>query len=270
MSESLSLYHVDAFTSRVFGGNPAAVVPLEAWPDDALLQAVAAENNLSETAFFTGAGGRYHIRWFTPVREVELCGHATLASSYVITRFLEPEAELLRFDSQSGELIVRRDGELLELDFPVRPAEPADEDLAARISAALGAKPVFCGRTRNPDPDSDKLLAELGSAEEVATLAPDVAALRRLPGQGVIATARGEDCDFVSRYFVPKLGILEDPATGSAHCTLTPYWAGKLGRSQLDARQVSARGGRLACRLAEERVLIAGRCALYLRGNVTL
>lgn len=270
MSQSLSLYHVDAFTHRVFGGNPAAVIPLADWPDDALLQRIAAENNLSETAFFTGGEGHYRIRWFTPVREVELCGHATLASAYVITRFLEPGAGELRFDSLSGELIVRRDGDALELDFPARPAGVVDNALATRVGEALGVSPAWCGSTSNPDPDSDKVIAVLESAAAVETLQPDSAALARLPGQGVIATARGEDCDFVSRYFVPKLGIPEDPATGSAHCTLAPYWADELGRTKLRARQVSARGGDLDCRLEGDRVRIAGRCALYLEGRVTL
>lgn len=270
MSQALPLYHVDAFSGEVFGGNPAAVVPLQAWPDDALLQKIAAENNLSETAFLVGRGERYRIRWFTPVREVELCGHATLASAFVITRFLAEGADTLKFDSLSGELVVRRDGDLLELDFPARPASTADERLAAGIQSALGVSASWCGSTRNPDPDSDKLMARLDDAETVRTLTPDFAALRQLPGQGVIVTAEGADHDFVSRYFVPKLGIPEDPVTGSAHCTLVPYWAEQLGRTALEARQVSARGGELRCRLAGDRVRLAGRCALYLEGRLAL
>jgi len=270
MSPASPLYHVDAFSSEVFGGNPAAVVPLEDWPDDALLQKIAAENNLSETAFLVGRGERYRIRWFTPVREVELCGHATLASAFVITRFLAEGAETLRFDSLSGELVVRRDGDMLELDFPARPAGPADERLAADMAGALGASAHWCGSTRNPDPDSDKLIARFEDAEAVRKLEPDFAALRQLPGQGVIVTAEGTDCDFVSRYFVPKLGIPEDPVTGSAHCTLVPFWSEKLGRTELQARQVSPRGGELRCRLAGDRVRIAGHCALYLEGRLVL
>lgn len=266
---TVPLYHVDAFASRVFAGNPAAVVPLDAWPEDALLQRIATENNLSETAFFSGSDGRYRIRWFTPVREVELCGHATLASAFVITRFLKPGAELLRFDSASGELTVRSDGDSLELNFPARPAEPASAELAARIGEALGVSPAWCGSTRNPDPGSDKLMAVLDSVAAVEKLAPDMSATLSLPGQGVIATARGVDCDFVSRYFVPRLGIPEDPATGSAHCTLVPYWSEVLGKDAFFARQVSARGGELWCRLAGDRVRIAGHCALYLEGRVT-
>ncbi len=270
MSQTLPLYHVDAFSSEVFGGNPAAVVPLQEWPDDSLLQKIAAENNLSETAFFVGQEGRYRIRWFTPVREVELCGHATLASAYVTTRFLAPDADTLFFDSLSGELVVRRSGDVHELDFPVRPADRVDDELAGNIGRALGVSPRWCGSTRNPDPDSDKLVAWLEDAGAVKTLKPDYAALRQLPGQGVIVTAAGEDCDFVSRYFVPKLGIPEDPVTGSAHCTLVPFWAEKLGRTELSARQVSARGGELECRLADNRVRIAGCCALYLEGRLSV
>ena len=269
MSQALTLYHVDAFSSEVFGGNPAAVVPLESWPDDALLQKIAAENNLSETAFLVGQGERYRIRWFTPVREVELCGHATLASAFVITRFLARDVRTLKFDSLSGELAVRRDGDRLELDFPARPAATIDDRLAVDMGRALGVSTRWCGSTRNPDPDSDKLIAWLEDAEAVKTLKPDFAALRELPGQGVIVTAAGTDCDFVSRYFVPKLGIPEDPVTGSAHCTLVPFWAEKLGRMELEARQVSARGGALKCRLAGDRVRIAGYCALYLEGRLS-
>ncbi len=270
MSQSLPLYHVDAFSSEVFGGNPAAVVPLQAWPDDSLLQKIAAENNLSETAFLVGQGARYRIRWFTPVREVDLCGHATLASAYVITRFLAPDADTLFFDSLSGELVVRSIGDKHELDFPARPANEVDDELSGNIGRALGVSTLWCGSTRNPDPDSDKLIAWLKDAGAVKALKPDHAALQQLPGQGVIVTAAGGACDFVSRYFVPKLGIPEDPVTGSAHCTLVPFWAEKLGRTELSARQVSPRGGELACRLAGNRVRIAGRCALYLEGRLTL
>lgn len=267
---TLPLYHVDAFADRAFAGNPAAVVPLSRWLDDTVLIRIAAENNLSETAFFVRSTNCFHIRWFTPVREVELCGHATLATAFVITRFLDSGAKELVFSSASGELRVRQAGDKLELDFPARPPQPMDDALAGRIAKALGQIPVWCGQTRNTDPDSDKLLAVLDSAASVKALAPDSMALGQLPGQGVIATSRGEDCDFVSRYFVPKLGILEDPVTGSAHCTLVPYWAGMLGKDDFFARQVSARGGELWCRLAGDRVRIAGRCVLYLEGRITV
>lgn len=266
--ESLPIYHVDAFTGRVFSGNPAAVVPLPDWLGDPTLTRIAAENNLSETAFFIKRGDRFHIRWFTPVREVDLCGHATLATAFVIARFLDPDFDELAFDSMSGELRVRRSGERFELDFPARPAQAMEGDPAAAVARALSGEPEWCGRTHNPDPDSDKLIAVFGSDATVASLAPDLEALKRLPGQGVIATAGGGDCDFVSRYFVPKLGIPEDPVTGSAHCTLVPYWAGQSGQSEFFARQVSARGGELWCRLEGDRVRIAGHCALYLEGRI--
>jgi len=267
---SLPLYHVDAFAERAFAGNPAAVVPLERWLDDATLIRIAAENNLSETAFFVEAADRLHIRWFTPVREVDLCGHATLATAFVITRFLRPDAGELRFDSLSGELRVRRSGERLELDFPARPPHPLERGLVEQLARALGHAPAWCGRTHNPDPDSDKLMAVFDSDLAVKALEPNSEILGQLPGQGVIATARGGDCDFVSRYFVPKLGIAEDPVTGSAHCTLIPYWAEALDKNELSARQVSARGGDLWCRLDGERVRIAGHCTLYLEGRITV
>ena len=187
-----------------------------------------------------------------------------------IARFLAPGTDTLLFDSLSGELVVRRNGDTLELDFPARPAGAVDEELAGSIGSALGASTLWCGSTRNPDPDSDKLMARLEDAGTVRTLRPDFAAMRKLPGQGLIVTAPGEDCDFVSRYFVPKLGIPEDPVTGSAHCTLVPFWSDQLGRTELRARQVSARGGELECRLAGERVRIAGQCALYLEGRITV
>lgn len=267
---TLPLYHVDAFAGRVFAGNPAAVVPLTEWLDDAVLTRIAAENNLSETAFFVKQAERFHIRWFTPLREVELCGHATLATAFVITRFLDTAADELVFDSASGELRVRTRDDKLELDFPARPPQPMDEALVERVVHALGQMPAWCGQTHNADPDSDKLLAVFDSAASVKALSPDHAALRELPGQGVIVTARGEDCDFVSRYFAPKVGVPEDPVTGSAHCALIPYWAEVLGKDEFFARQVSPRGGELWCRLANDRVRIAGRCALYLEGRLTV
>lgn len=265
---TLPLYHVDAFADRVFSGNPAAVVPLAEWLDDAVLTRIAAENNLSETAFFVKRGERFHIRWFTPLREVELCGHATLATAFVITRFMDTLANELAFDSASGELLVRAVGDKLELDFPARPPQPMDKALAGRIAKALGQIPVWCGQTRNVDPDSDKLLVVLDSATSVKALTPDSAALLELPGQGVIATARGEGWNFVSRYFAPKVGVPEDPVTGSAHCTLIPYWSEVLGKKDLFACQVSPRGGELWCRLEGERVRIAGHCSLYLEGRL--
>jgi len=260
----IPLYQVDAFTNRLFGGNPAAVCPLSEWLPDPTMQAIAAENNLAETAFFVPQGDRYLLRWFTPTVEVELCGHATLASGYVVTHILAPDRRSVSFDTlKAGPLEVTRDGELLALDFPAWPpeAEPADP----RILAALGAPPAqsFVARGRT--------LAIYDNAEEVAALRPDFAAMRRVAGANAIATAPGRDgVDFVSRYFAPNHGVDEDPVTGSAHCVLTPYWGARLGKTQLSARQISARAGELVCTLRGDRVTIAGRAVLYLEGAIDI
>lgn len=263
------IFQVDAFTGQLFAGNPAAVCPLEEWLPDGVMQQIAAENALSETAFVCRENGAWRIRWFTPTREVELCGHATLASAYVLTRVLQvPETEL-QLDSASGVLTVRVLGDgRLELDFPARPGHPYTD--GGRVHAALGAAPLALYRTDNPDPESDKIMAVFESAAEVHSLQPDMAALKQLPGQGVVVTAPGDDCDFVSRYFVPKVGVDEDPVTGSAHCTLTPYWAQRLAKNALQARQISARGGVLECTLEGNRVRLAGRAVLYLTGRIAL
>jgi predicted PhzF superfamily epimerase YddE/YHI9 len=249
----LPLWQVDAFTDRVFAGNPAAVVLLPAWPDDAFLRDVAAENNLSETAFLVRRDDAFEIRWFTPVAEVALCGHATLASAFVVFRFLDwkPPAVRLR-TRRSGELSVARRGDLLEMDFPAPPG----------LAAALGAPPLEVH-----DSEED-LLAVFGTEREVRDLHPDFAALAKIGERGVLATAPGSDCDFVSRCFFPRIGIPEDPVTGSAHCVLVPYWSKRLGRTRLRARQVSARGGELLCEDRGARVSIAGRAALYLTGSI--
>jgi PhzF family phenazine biosynthesis protein len=259
----LPLYQIDAFASRRFAGNPAAVCPLQSWPDDALMQSIANENNLAETAFFVREGDGYRIRWFTPTHEVELCGHATLAAAHVVATQIDPAAREIVFASRSGPLKVRCDGDSYVLDFPALPpaAIPAPEGLAA----ALGAAPAetlgvgyWC-------------LAVFGRADEVAGLAPDMQGLSGLPADAVIATAPGDGCDFVSRCFVPKLGIPEDPVTGSAHCVLTPYWAKRLGKASMTARQISRRGGELVCGLPGgpgERVTIAGKAVPYLEGRI--
>jgi PhzF family phenazine biosynthesis protein len=260
----IPLYQVDAFTSRLFGGNPAAVCPLSEWLPEATMQAIAAENNLAETAFFVPQRDHYLLRWFTPTVEVELCGHATLASGYVVTHILAPQRRSVTFDTlKAGPLEVTRDGDLLAMDFPAWPpdAKPADP----RVLAALGASPVqsFLARGRT--------LAVYDSAEDVAAMCPDFAAMRRIEGGDAIATAPGSDgVDFVSRYFAPNHGIDEDPATGSAHCVLTPYWAARLGKGRLIARQISSRVGELTCTLRGDRVTIAGRAVLYLEGTITL
>jgi predicted PhzF superfamily epimerase YddE/YHI9 len=260
----IPLYQVDAFTGRLFGGNPAAVCPLTEWLPDTTMQAIAAENNLAETAFFVAQGEGYLLRWFTPTVEVELCGHATLASGYVVTHILTPDRRSVRFDTlKAGLLEVTRDGDLLAMDFPAWPPErePADPRILTALGKAPGQSFVARGRT----------LAVYGRAEDVAGLRPDFAAMRRMPGADAIVTAPGGDgIDFVSRYFAPNYGVDEDPATGSAHCVLTPYWAARLGKRQLRARQISTRVGELECTLQGDRVTLAGRAVLYLEGTITV
>jgi predicted PhzF superfamily epimerase YddE/YHI9 len=255
----LPLYVVDAFTPRVFGGNPAAVMPLPRWLPDATMQAIASENNLAETAFFVKERGGYHVRWFTPVHEVDLCGHATLASAYVVFRFLEPQLREVRFDSVSGPLGVGRDGELLELDFPSRPPEKCE--VPSALLEGLGVRPREVLASRD-------YLCVLDSEEEVRALKPDLARLATLDRLGVIVTSRGREADFVSRFFAPSAGVMEDPVTGSAHCTLVPYWAQKLGKVRMRALQVSPRGGELFCSDRGPRVGIAGQAVLYLEGHI--
>jgi predicted PhzF superfamily epimerase YddE/YHI9 len=255
----LSIYQVDAFSSKVFGGNPAAICPLGKWLPDPTLQAIANENNLAETAYFVRADDRYHLRWFTPAVEVALCGHATLASAHVLFHELGEKGDVISFDTLSGELLVRRSGELLAMDFPSRPPAPVSVDPG--LVPALGGKPCEILAARD-------YFAVYRTEEEVRALTPDMGALERIDKFGFIATARGKDCDFVSRFFAPSQGIPEDPVTGSAHCTLIPYWAAKLSKDSLRARQVSARGGELFCRLVGDRVEIAGHAVLYLKGSI--
>jgi PhzF family phenazine biosynthesis protein len=256
----LPLYRVDAFVlDRPFSGNPAAVVPLERWLDDDVMMGIAAENNLSETAFFIPGDGAMPLRWFTPTVEIDLCGHATLASAHVLFHHLGARGERLTFSSRSGELSVTRDGDRLTLDFPARPATPCaapDE-----LGDALGARPA--GTL-----SASYLLVVFETEDEVRALAPDFAAIAELPQRAVIVTAPGREVDFVSRFFGPKVGVPEDPVTGSAHCTLTPYWARRLGKRDLEARQLSRRGGALWLGDRGERVLIAGRARTTLEGAI--
>jgi PhzF family phenazine biosynthesis protein len=255
----IPLYHVDAFSDKAFGGNPAAVCPLPSWIDDGLMQSIAAENNLAETAFFAPAASGYRIRWFTPKVEVELCGHATLASAYVIFEHLVRDSQSVTFDSKSGPLRVDRRGDMLVLDFPV--LSPVPRAPMPALAAALGTTPLETLQAQS-------LLAVLGSERDVRALNPDFVAMRQLESFGVIVTAPGDHVDFVSRFFAPKQGIPEDPATGGAHCTLTPYWTSRLGKTALHAQQVSARGGELWCELAGDRVKIAGHVKPYFFGNI--
>jgi PhzF family phenazine biosynthesis protein len=259
----LPLYQVDAFTDCLFGGNPAAVCPLQRWLPDATMQSIAAENNLAETAFFVPEGDHYALRWFTPAVEVDLCGHATLASAHVIFHRLAPERREVSFATlKAGTLTVRRDGERLAMELPARPAKPAATP--AGLAAALGRVPVEVLAARDH-------LCVFERAQDVADLAPDSSALARIECWGVIATAPGGDgIDFVSRFFAPRQGVAEDPATGSSHCTLVPYWAARLGKTRLEARQLSRRGGTFACTLAGDRVVLAGGAVLYLEGEITI
>ena len=257
----LPLYQLDAFASRAFAGNPAAICPLRDWLPDATMQAIAAENNLSETAFFVGGDGKYAIRWFTPTVESTLCGHATLASACVVMTRLEPKLGTVRFSTRrAGDLTVDREGDLFVLDFPSWPPKPVVAPDG--LERALGARPSqVLAATRD-------YLCVFQDSHAVKSLKPDFAALKRLE-KPVIATAPGDDgYDFVSRFFAPSHGIDEDPVTGSAHCVLTPYWAQCLGKTKLKARQVSARGGDLALELRGDRVRIAGRVAPYLEGSI--
>lgn len=262
------LYQVDAFADRVFEGNPAAVVPFDSWPADGVMQAIAAENNLAETAFFVpenGEGGEgYRLRWFTPAVEVDLCGHATLASAHVLFAHLGYAKPEIRFETRSGTLAVMREGDLLAMDFPA--AKPRPFPAPDAIAEALGAKPLVWLRTTN-------LMAVFNKETDVAALSPDFRALGRLltpMKAGLIATAPGcGGIDFVSRFFAPAAGIDEDPVTGSAHCTSVPYWAKKLGKSDLVARQISKRGGTLYCLDAGERTIIRGRCADYMKAEIS-
>lgn len=257
---SLQYFQVDAFTRRVFSGNPAGVCPLEAWLPDSTLQAIAAENNLSETAFIVGRGGAYELRWFTPTVEVDLCGHATLAAAFVIFQELGFAGHELGFKTKSGPLGAVREGEIITLDFPAWPAKRCEE-VPAILAEALGWLPRELFKTRD-------YLAVFSSEEEIRSLQPDLSLLAKLDCLGVICTAPGVESDFVSRFFAPGAGVPEDPVTGSAHSTLIPYWSARLGKSRLFARQLSARGGELFCEDRGGRVGIGGHAVLYGRAQL--
>ena len=253
-------YQVDAFATRAFEGNPAAVCPLESWLDDGLMQAIAEENNLSETAFFVPTETGFGLRWFTPVKEVDLCGHATLATAHVLFEMLGFAGQAITFETRSGELIVGRKGGRLEMNFPACP--PAPCELSKTLTKALGQRPldVFA---------ADDYLAIFDSEATVRAITPDMALLGQLDLRGVIVTAPGTDVDFVSRFFAPKLGIPEDPVTGSAHCALAPYWAKRLGKNVLSARQVSRRGGNICCELKTDRVILSGSAVTVMTSEIT-
>jgi PhzF family phenazine biosynthesis protein len=255
------IYQVDAFASRVFTGNPAAVCPLQSWLPDAQLQAIAAENNLSETAFFIPDGDAYQLRWFTPAVEVELCGHATLASAHVLFQELGVTSPQICFRTKSGDLTVQRQGDRLAMDFPSRPPDTCS--VHPDLARALGRQPEKVLAARD-------YLAIFSSEDELRALQPNMELLATLDRSAVIATAPGKTYDLVSRFFAPAKGVAEDPVTGTAHCTLIPYWATRLGKRHLHAYQASARGGELWCEDCGPRVRIAGHAVLFLRGVISL
>jgi PhzF family phenazine biosynthesis protein len=256
---NLDLYQVDSFTEQLFCGNPAAVVPLKQWLPDATLQAIALENNLAETAFFVSVNGGFHLRWFTPTHEVDLCGHATLASAFVLYEYLGYAHDIIRFSTLSGDLTVCRDKRGLRMDLPSRPSQQAE--LPDEIASAIGNKPTWSGVCNN-------WLLVFENEQQVKAISPDFAWLLSVSDKNVIVTAPGDHCDFVSRFFALHVGVNEDPVTGSAHCSLIPYWAERLGKDELVARQVSDRGGDLWCRLNQDRVEIVGNCVTYLKGQI--
>lgn len=259
----LTIYQVDAFAETVFKGNPAAIIPLEDWIEESLMQQIAMENNLSETAFIVKNDGGYHIRWFTPEYEIDLCGHATLASAYVIKNFLEPHIQEIHFSTQkAGELKTTAKDGMYTLDFPSRMPEACETpDTLLKSLGVSTAVEVL--RSRD-------YFVVLPNEEAVQNVEPDYTLMRELDTIGVIVTAKGHDADVVSRCFYPGAGIPEDPVTGSAHCNIVPYWSEKLGKTKLFCRQLSPRGGDLQCELVGDRVLMSGKCALYMVGEITV
>jgi PhzF family phenazine biosynthesis protein len=257
------IFQLDAFSTQRFAGNPAAVMPMDAFPDDAIMQAVAAENNLAETAFLVPEGGDYRLRWFTPLLEVPLCGHATLASAAVVMERLQPGRTEVTFHSASGPLTVRREGPAYVMNFPARPSEQilSPPGLAEALGVTLTE--VFA--------NAFNFMALVPSAKTLRELSPEMAALARVGRPGVIVTAPGEgNYDFISRYFAPAKGIPEDPVTGAAHCMLAPYWGKRLGKTSLRAFQASRRGGEVTCHLIGDRVELEGSCVFYLQGEVEI
>jgi PhzF family phenazine biosynthesis protein len=260
---AVPIYQVDAFADEVFKGNPAAVMPLDNWLDDGLLQAIALENNLSETAYIVAAENGYELRWFTPKVEVDLCGHATLAAAYVLFEHLKYKDDEILFHTRSGQLRVSRSGARLTLDFPVTDLVSIDVNLA--VCKALGA---IASEALEPSGKSGAVLYVYEFEEDVANLNPDFAALLAASERSVIVSAPGNDCDVVSRFFGPQVGINEDPVTGSAHCSLVPYWAGRLHKNRLQCRQISARGGSLECEFRDGRVFMTGSAVTFMQGMV--
>jgi PhzF family phenazine biosynthesis protein len=257
----IPLYQIDAFASELFEGNPAAVCPLDKWLPDETMQSIAAENNLSETAFFVPEGNGFHIRWFTPLSEVDLCGHATLAAAYVLFNILGYKNDKIEFDSRSGVLAVTEDSGWLVMDFPAQPPVPCD--IPEEIVKAFNISPVECLK-------SEDLIVVFERELDIELANPDFELLNKLDLRGVIITAKSTRYDFVARFFAPKYGIPEDPVTGSAYTQLAPYWASKIGSKKFSVKQLSARGGELSCEIVDDRVFISGKAIKYLEGKIKI
>jgi len=257
----ISLYQIDAFATKLFEGNPAAVCPLDEWLPDEIMQSIAEENNLSETAFFVPKGNGLHIRWFTPAREVALCGHATLAAAYVLFNILGYKKDKIEFDSKSGILAVTKDNEWLIMDFPAQP--PVSCDIPKEIVKAFNITPIECLK-------SEDFIVVFEREIDIESAKPDFEQLKKLNLRGVIITAKSTRYDFVARFFAPKYGIPEDPVTGSAYTQLAPYWASMIGSKRFSVKQMSSRGGELTCEIVDDRVFISGQAIKYLEGKIKI
>jgi len=257
----ISLYQIDAFASKLFEGNPAAVCPLDEWLPDEIMQSIAKENNLSETAFFVPKGNGFHIRWFTPASEVDLCGHATLATAHVLFNILDYKRDKIEFDSKSGILTVTKDNDRIVMDFPAQP--PVLCDIPKEIVAAFDIEPVECLK-------SEDFIVVFEREIDIESANPDFEQLKKLDLRGVIITAKSTRYDFIARFFAPKYGIPEDPVTGSAYTQLAPYWASKIGSKRFSVKQVSSRGGELTCEIVDDRVLISGKAIKYLEVKIEI
>jgi PhzF family phenazine biosynthesis protein len=257
----ISLYQIDAFASELFEGNPAAVCPLEEWLPDKTMQSIAEENNLSETAFFVPTANGFHIRWFTPKDEVDLCGHATLATAYVLYDILGYKRDKIEFDSRSGLLLVTKDNERIVMDFPAQP--PVLCDIPKEVIKAFDIAPIECLK-------SEDYIVVFEREIDILSAKPNLGQLTKLDLRGVIITAKSSRYDFVARFFAPKYGVPEDPVTGSAYTQLAPYWASKIGSKRFSVKQVSSRGGELTCEIADDRVLISGKAIKYLEGKINI
>ncbi len=257
----IPLYQIDAFASKLFEGNPAAVCPLDKWLPDEIMQSIAAENNLSETAFFVPRGNGFHIRWFTPASEVDLCGHATLAAAYILFNTLGYKKDKIEFDSKSGILTVTKDNEWLIMDFPAQP--PVSCDIPEEIIKAFNIEPINCLK-------SEDFIVVFEREIDIESAHPDFGQLIKLDLRGVIITAKSSRYDFVARFFAPKYGIPEDPVTGSAYTQLAPYWVSKIGPKRFSVKQMSSRGGELTCEIVDDRVIISGKALKYLEGKINI